>query len=110
MTADLNYSTMILTLVLFIILLSFWRAHRDPNINFNFYDFILENGRPSKLSFVLMGAFLVTTWIVFHLTLSGKITEGYFTIYGGLWIAPILTRIMKGDSAAPAPASDDPPK
>lgn len=104
---DFNYSVGILAIAMIIILLSFWRAHRDPTISFNFYDFIYENGKPSKLSFVLMGAFLVTTWVILHLTLLNKMSEGYLTIYGGMWIAPILTRILKGDSAAPAPASED---
>ena len=75
------------------------RFHADPaRQNFDLSDLWMENGRVSKISVFIVGAFLVTSWVIVHLTFADKMTEGYFTIYVGAWIAPIITRIIKGAS------------
>lgn len=82
---------LILTLV---IAWSFYRAHRNPQFTFNVFDLIMENGRVSKVSCLVMGAFAVHTWIMVRLTFDAKMTEGYLTIYGATWVAPLLARMF----------------
>lgn len=53
-----------------------------------------EDGRMSKAAFLMMGAFAMTTWLMIYLALTGKMSEGYLTIYGGLWIGPTVVRLI----------------
>ena len=100
---NIDYSLLVVVLVLLLVLFFMWRAHRDPAVDFNLLDLVMENGRVSKAAFVLMGAFIITTFVIFHMTLNGKMTEGYFTIYGATWIAPVLTRMLSGGATPPEP-------
>jgi len=76
------------------VLLSFWRAHRTPGFDFNAFDLVMENGKVSKIAFTFMTAFAVTTWILIDLQLKGKMTEGYLTTYGAMWVASLVARVV----------------
>lgn len=71
---------------------------------FNLFDLIMENGRLSKISCLVMGAFTVHTWIMVRLTFDGKMTEGYLTIYGATWVAPMLARMFSASPSRVEPA------
>ena len=43
-----------------------------------------------------MGAFGLTSWMMAELTLSGKMTEGYFGLYAAAWITPVVVRLVTG--------------
>jgi hypothetical protein len=78
--------------------------HRDHRrAQFDLTDIIMENGKVSKIAVVMLGAFLMTTWMMIHMTIHKTMTEGYFTIYGGLWISPIVARILRGPAPEPVP-------
>ena len=92
---------MLLTHALFIVVVlmliwSLYRLHRNPEVDFNLLDLLMENGRVSKVSCIVMGAFFVHSWIMLSLQLSepSKMSEGYLTIYGATWVAPLLARLM----------------
>ena len=87
-------------IVALVIAWSLYRAHRDPTFSFNLLDLLMEGGRVSKVSCLVMGAFTVHTWIMVRLTLDGKMSEGYLTIYGATWVAPMLARMF----STPLPA------
>jgi hypothetical protein len=73
-------------------------AQRDKKSTsrINLEDLLLDpDGRMSKAAAVMFGSFLVTTWMMVYLTLSEKMSEGYLTIYGGLWVAPTVAIILK---------------
>ena len=78
---------------------SMYRAHKDPSINFNLLDLLMDNGRISKTAFAFMLTLSVTSWIMLRLTLDGKLTEGYFTGYGLMWVGPLVAKMF----AAPTP-------
>jgi len=91
-----------LLIVALVIAWSFYRAHRSNEgafSQFNLLDLLLENGRVSKVSCLVMGAFTVHSWIIVRLTVEGKMTEGYLTIYGATWVAPLLARMFSGPSS-----------
>jgi hypothetical protein len=92
---NFNWMVFVLVVAIGLIIASFWRAQRDPNNAFNFFDLLLDEGKLSKVSCLVMGAFTVHTWIMIHLTLSDKMTEGYLTIYGATWVAPLLAKMFK---------------
>lgn len=76
-----------------------WARDKDAASKINFDDLLLDvNGRMSKSAAVMFGAFAMTTWMMIFLTLEGKMSEGYLTIYGGLWIIPAVTKLIKGSA------------
>lgn len=84
----------LLGLVVLVIIWGIYKLHRSPNVDFNLFDLLMENGRVSKFAFVMMMAFVLHTWIMIDLQISGKMTEGYLTIYGATWITPIIARLL----------------
>lgn len=83
-----------LLIIALLIAWSFYRSHMDKANTFDLFDLLMENGRLSKVSCLVMGAFTVHTWIMVRLTLDQKMTEGYLTIYGATWVAPLLARLF----------------
>lgn len=79
-----------------------WRLHKDPDVSFNLLDLLMENGRVSRLSVMLMGGFTIVSWVMVGLQLTGKMTEGYMSVYGGMCIIPILTRMVAGQPNLPS--------
>lgn len=105
MQLDMVFGFLAVLLVLVI-----WRTFRhwstDRCNRFQLEDLFMENGRASKSSVVLLGAFAATTWFFVYYTVLGKMTEGYFGLYSAAWIAPIVVRVLVGGqtpAAAPAP-------
>ncbi len=93
-----------------LLVLMIWRVFRkwskDESNNFSMIDLFMENGRASKSSVVLLGAFAATTWFFVYYAVTGRMTEGYFGLYAGAWIAPIVARVLTGaDSRASDPGS-----
>lgn len=80
---------------------SFYRAHQDPTTTFNIFDLLMDNGRISKMAFAFMVTLGLTTWIMVRLMVAGKMTEGYFTSYGAMWVLPLVAKLF----SAPAPPS-----
>lgn len=83
-----------LLIISLVVAWSIYRAHRNPDFAFNFLDIIMENGRISRLACVFMGAFAVSSWIMIRVTFDGKMTEGLFTAYGAVWVAPIIAKLF----------------
>lgn len=73
---------------------SFYRAQKDPANVFNLFDLVLDGGRISKVSVAFMTTLCVTSWIMLRLTLDGKLTEGYMTSYGLMWVAPLVAKLF----------------
>lgn len=72
-----------------------WQLKEDAP--FDVQDLFLENGKASRGAVVLMGAFAATTWFFVYYTWTGKMTEGYFGLYAGAWVAPIIVRVIFGE-------------
>jgi sterol desaturase/sphingolipid hydroxylase (fatty acid hydroxylase superfamily) len=90
--------------VLFAIVIAiFWtlsHRNRSATSKIDLDDLLIgEDGRMSKSAVVMFGSFALTTWLMVYLALSGLMTEGYFMAYGTLWIAPAVTKLIKGPSA-----------
>jgi hypothetical protein len=76
------------------IIWSVYRLHQIPDNNFNIIDLLMEGGRVSKVSCIVMGAFFIHSWIMVDIQAHGKMSEGYLTIYGATWVAPLLARLF----------------
>lgn len=92
----LDWMQLILVTATMVIIYSFWRAHHRKGFDFNAFDLLMENGRVSKLAFAFMVALLLTTWVIINLCVHDKLTEGYFTTYGTMWVVPIVAKLFAG--------------
>lgn len=73
---------------------TFWRAHRTPGFDFNCFDLVMENGKVSKIAFAFMLVLAVTTWVIVDQQIQGKLTEGMFGLYGGMWVLPLVAKVI----------------
>lgn len=72
-----------------------WRFHQDNSRpEFELSDLLMENGRVSRLAVVLMGSFVVTSWVVVQMALNDKLTEGIFGIYAAAWVIPSVAKMF----------------
>jgi len=90
-----------LILGLVVIAISVWNAQKN-NVSFDLFDLIIENGRVSKTAVAFMLVLLVTTWIMIVLVYRNGMTEGYLGIYGSMWVAPLVARVVFGKSEMPS--------
>ena len=79
---------------------SFYKAHTNKKLSFNLFDLLMENERLSRLACVFMGSFGVSSWIMVRATVDGKMTEGLFMAYGGVWVAPIIAKLFANTQPA----------
>lgn len=80
-------------------LLGLWHFSSGDNV-FHVVDLLTENGKASKTAVILLGAFVSTTWAFLYSTLeTGEADSTLLLTYGGLWVAPILARILKSSDA-----------
>lgn len=92
----------LLVVLALLLVWSFYRAHKDPAIRLDLFDLVMSDGRLSRLAVAFMLTLRVTSWVVIRLGLDGELTEGYFTAYGAMWVAPIVAKLF---SAPPGPGS-----
>lgn len=92
----MKFETMhlLLAIAFLLIAISFWRAHKKPDFDFNAFDLVMTNGKVDKISFAFMLVLGVTTWVIIDLQINGKLTEGYITTYGTLWVIPLVAKVL----------------
>jgi hypothetical protein len=90
----INWMQVILIISAIAIAYSFWKAQKEPGFNFNAFDLLMENGHVSKIAVAFMLVLFVTTWVIIDLQISSKLTEGYFTMYGTLWVTPLVAKVV----------------
>lgn len=87
----------VLVIVVLAILWSLERRSRNRDSKIALDDLLIgDDGKISKAATVMFGAFFMTTWVIVYLTINGKLTEGYFTAYILAWVAPAVTKLIKG--------------
>jgi hypothetical protein len=96
-----DWMLIILACAAMLVLLSFWRAHRTPGFEFNAFDLIMENGHVSKIALAFMLVLAVTTWVIIDLQIKGHLTEGYFTMYGTMWVLPLVAKVVFNKTEMP---------
>lgn len=96
----------VLAILVLGVIWSIYRLHRDPKVNFNLLDLLIENGRVSKIACIVMGAFAVTTWGFVLDCLNRKGLDAVIlAAYGGLWVSPLLLKLYNAGQADPAPVT-----
>ncbi len=94
----IDWMLVVLCVAIGMIAVSLWRAHHSKVFDFNVFDLLMENGRVSKVAVAFMLVLGVTSWAFVNLIVNGKMTEGYFISYGGMWVTPLLAKILSGST------------
>lgn len=97
----IGWMQIFLVLGLIAIFVSFWRAHHSKTFEFNAFDLLMENGKVSKIAVAFMGVLAVTTWVIVDLQITGRMTEGYLTTYGAMWVTPLVARVVFNKQESP---------
>jgi hypothetical protein len=99
----------VLAAVLLALLITLVRSDRNTRSAIDLEDLLLgPDGKLSKAAAVLLGSFLMTTWVIVWLTYTNRLTEGYFTAYLAAWVAPTIANLFKAASVQ-ASAQDSKP-
>ncbi len=94
----------VLAIALLVVLFSLLRRDRNAHSAIDLEDLLIgEDGKVSKAACVMLGSFLMTTWVIVYLTYTGKLTEGYFTAYLATWVAPTVARLFKAPASPTQP-------
>ena len=95
-----------LLIIALVIAWSIYKAHKNEENNFNLMDLLMENGRVSRIACAFMTTLVITSWLMVTIASTGKMTEGYLAIYGGLWVTPIVAKLFS--AAPPAETKKEP--
>jgi hypothetical protein len=82
------------------IVFTFWRASRSHHVTFNAIDLITENGKAERKAVAFMVVLAVSIWVLIDLEMKGKMTEGYYTIFIGAWVIPVVANMFAGKDGA----------
>lgn len=91
---------MILAIAFLVIAFSFWQTHKSGDNQFNAFDLVMNKGKVDKIAVSYMLVLALSSWIMIDLQVNMKMTEGYFGIYIGAWIVPLVSKVVvnKGES------------
>lgn len=93
---DINWMGLSLAIGVFLLVVMLWRFHTNSRADFDITDLIKENDRVSKIAFAWVICLLATTWVIMHLALKDRLTEGYFAAYLLAWVGPLISKILWG--------------
>jgi hypothetical protein len=91
----------ILAIVVLVIGVSIWNAHKSNSTIFNAFDLLMENGRVSKIAVAFMLVLLVSTWVIVDQQINGKLTEGLFGLWLTAWVTPLVAKVVFAKSEPP---------
>lgn len=91
----------VLAVAALLILITFWRAHRDSAIAFNTLDLIMVDGKVDRIATVFMIAFAVSTWVIVDLEIKSKLDAGVFGLWLGAWVGPLVAKMVFGKNEMP---------
>lgn len=100
---------MLLLCAMLVIIRSLLKKSGDTTSAIDLDDLILDfapDGQKhvSIIRCLALAAFALTAWEMVYLTMAGKMTEGYFGLFGTLWVAPLTAAIIWGKKPPFPPA------
>ena len=79
-----------------LLLLTFWRAHRNNKTPFDALDLIMVDGKVDRIATVFMIAFAVSTWVIVDMQIKTKLDAGIFGLWLGAWVGPLVAKMVFG--------------
>ena len=86
-------------IIVLLVALSVYRAHRDTTVNFSLLDLLMQNGRVDRIACVTMGTWFALVYVFVGTYIDGKMTEGLYTAFGGLCFAPMIAKMFSGSTS-----------
>lgn len=89
---------LVLALAVLLIMWALERRNKNAHSNISLDDLLIgDDGKMSKAAAVMFGSFALTTWVVVYLTINDKLTDLIFGAYLAAWVAPSVTKLIKGN-------------
>jgi hypothetical protein len=83
----LNYTGILLFVVVVAFTAFLWRLNRSEKAKFFFDDLLIDEvGRASTSKLAQIIALISSTWAFLHVTLAGELTEWFYGLYMGIWV------------------------
>lgn len=86
-----------------VLLLALWliRADRDKGNHFNLYGFLMNpDGTTSRSALVLLGSFVVASWVVVLQSLKGTLSDLLYGTYLTVYAVPAVSNQISNTVAA----------
>lgn len=83
---DLDFWEAGLLVSVLIVAFFIYRASRDPESPFGFSEVFMEDDKTSLKHVCAMGAFFVSSWIVLHQEVYGRLSAEMFGVYMFGWV------------------------
>lgn len=91
----------ILGIVLLLLVLWLIRVDRDPNNRLHLSGFLLNpDGTPSRSALVLLGSFVVASWVVVVQSMRGTLTDVLYGTYLTVYAIPAVSNQISNTVAA----------
>jgi hypothetical protein len=94
----------LLAIMVLVAAVSIYRYEKNPSNNFNLVDLLLEDGRLSKWSLIIMLAFAIHSWALVVWVLRFSASTQDFLAYGGVWITPLIAKMFVPKTPSDPPA------
>lgn len=99
---------LILGAILLGALVSLLIISRSDKNGFKLTDLLMENGKASKWSVIIMGSWSIHSWALIKWTVVGGVTTADFVTYGAVWITPLIAKMFAKNGDRPAPLESPP--
>lgn len=90
----IDWMQTVLAVALVVMVVTIWRAHRRADVSFDLADLIMVDGKVDRIASSYMLVLAVTTWIMIDLEIQKRMTEGYLMAYGGMWVLPLVAKMV----------------
>lgn len=77
-----------------VVAFSLYRLHRDKQSTFDLSDLITHNDKVDNAKFCQIGAFFVSSWVIYYMTLKGQLTEWALGLYMGAWVGARVASLV----------------
>lgn len=92
---------LVLAVIGLLLLRGILKRDRNMTSRINIEDLLIgPDGKVSKSAAIMIGSFIITSWMMVYMTMGDKMTEGYFTAYLAAWVIPFVTYLIKGQPVA----------
>lgn len=86
--AQIDYSAMLIFMLLSLIGFMLWKMNNSSTSKFDFVDLIIDadSKKASTSKIALLFSLIISSWAFIHLTLKNLLTEWYFFGYMSIWV------------------------
>jgi hypothetical protein len=86
--AQIDYSALLIFMLLALIAFILWKMSNSSSSKFDFVDLLIDSDtkKASTSKIALLFSLIISSWAFIHLTLKNLLTEWYFFGYMSIWV------------------------